>query len=195
MFKLDDPDTAANQLIYNVIEAGSGHFEFSNKLDVPIVSFTQEDLDKGRVVYMLSKNAANESYISLQVSDGIETSSTSKLRVFAIQQYWRLQNNTGLILLHNTWAIITPYNLSLVSNVANSNDELQFEVVHGPQFGTVEVEKEAGNWKNSKVFLNSELKQHRVRYCHISSNPDVDEFQVPKTENEFYVSLIIFFLV
>lgn len=175
---MDDPDSAPNQLIFNIIEAGSGHFEYLNKLDVPIRSFTQEELGKGRVTYMLRQNAANESYILLQVSDGIETSSPSRLRVLALQQYWRLQNNTGLVLLHETWAVITPYNLSFVSNVVNSNSELQLEVIHGPQFGIVEVEKDSGRWKSSTVFLNSELKQHRVRYRHVTSKPDLDEFQV-----------------
>lgn len=175
---MDDPDSTPDQLIFTVIDAGPGHFEYANKLDVPILTFSLEDVHKGKVTYIHNKRGANESYVSMQVSDGIETSSVSRLRVSAIPQYWRLQNNTGLTLLYGTWALITPYNLSFVSNVASTGSEPQFEIVYGPQFGTIEVDNDVGMWKRSTVFMNTELKQHRVRYRHLTSKPDFDEFQV-----------------
>lgn len=131
------------------------------------------------MIFVHHKNATNDSYILLQVSDGIETSPIAKLRVSAFPQYWRLQNNTGVVLTHHSYAIITPYNLSFVSNVAEAADSTaQFQVMQGPLYGVIEVEKEAGVWKNVVVFTNGELKQHRVRYRHVTSAPQFDEFQV-----------------
>lgn len=138
-----------------------------------------ENIENKAVVFVHHKEANNESHIVLQVSDGIETSPVTKLRISAFPQYWRLQNNTGIVLTHHSFALITPYNLSFVSNVAGADDTIsQFQLIQGPQYGVVEVEKEAGVWKNVAAFTNRELKQHRVRYRHISGTPQFDEFQV-----------------
>lgn len=84
-----------------------------------------------------------------------------------------------MILTHHSYAVITPYNLSFVSNVIGADDgTAQFQIIQGPLYGVVEVEKEAGVWKNVVVFTNGELKQHRVRYRHVTSAPQFDEFQV-----------------
>lgn len=182
---MNDPDNAPEQLVFNVLEVPSGHFEYSDKVDAPITSFTQEDLINRRITFVHHKNSLNESYVSLQLSDGIETSVVTKLRVTTFPQYWRLQNNTGLVLVHRTSATITPYNLSFVSNIGSGDDSAQFQITQAPQFGVIEVEKENGVWKSSTIFSNGELKQHRVRYRHTTARPDFDEFQVYYTYDIF----------
>lgn len=178
-----DPDTSANTLVINILDAGPGHFELNHKPSVAISSFTRQDVDNHDVAYVHHPNAANESYITLQVSDGIETSAAGKLRISAFPQFWRLQNNTGLILMHSTSSIITPYNLSFVSNVANAIDSAQYQIEQGPQFGVIEVEKDVGRWENTVIFSSDDLRQRRVRYRHITSRPDFDEFQFRTTLN------------
>lgn len=165
-------------MVFNILETPSGHFEYFDKVDAPIKSFTQEDLINGRITFVHHKSSLNESYVSLQLSDGIETSAVTKLRITTFPQYWRLQNNTGLVLVHRTSAIITPYNLSFVSNIGSGDDAAQFQITQAPQFGVIEVEKENSAWKSSSVFNNGELRQHRVRYRHTTGRPDFDEFQV-----------------
>lgn len=179
--KIKDPDSHSSQLVINIIQADSGHFEFKDKSDVPITSFTLENVENKFIIFLHHKNASNESYVVLQVSDGIETSPVTKLRISAFPQYWRLQNNTGIVLTHHSFTLITPYNLSFVSNVAGADDTTaQFHIIQTPQYGVIEVEKETGIWKNVVVFSNGELKQHRVRYRHVSSTPQFDEFQVSR---------------
>lgn len=180
--KVEDPDSDAQKLIINVVQADCGHFEFKDKIDTKITSFTLENINNKVVTFMHHKDASNDSYVLLQVSDGIETSAVTKLRISAFPQYWRLQNNTGVVLTHHSYTLITPYNLSFVSNVAEADDSsAQFQIMQGPLYGVVEVEKEAGVWKNVGIFTNGELKQHRVRYRHVSSTPQFDEFQVSFT--------------
>lgn len=143
-----------------------------------ISSFSQEDIDKGNIFFVSQKSKLNDSYISLQISDGLETSQPYKLRVTVSPQYWRLQNNTGLTLLHQNFGLITPVNLSFISNVANADYRAQFRITKKPNYGVVEVEVSANNWQAVDVFSTSDLKQHRVRYRHTISKPDIDEFQV-----------------
>lgn len=133
----------------------------------------------------------NDSSISLQVSDGIETSPISKIRVSVSPQYWRLENNTGLTVLHQTAAVITPFNLSFTSNVMGVDHKVQFHVVKKPSFGLIEVEKAMNVWESSEIFTNIDLKQHRVRYRHTTSKPDFDEFQVKMSRNMMLCSNLV----
>lgn len=119
-----------------------------------------------------------DAYISLTVSDGIETSKLYKMRVSITPQYWRLENNTGLIVLHQTWSILTPLNLSFTSNVPHTDYRAQFYIVKKPNYGLVEIEKSINDWQVTDQFSSNELKQHRVRYRHTSGKPEIDEFQV-----------------
>lgn len=163
----------------NVVQSDCGHFEFKDKADTKITSFTLENIENESIVFVHYKNATNDSYIALQASDGIESSPVTKLRVSTFPQFWRLQNNTGVVLTHHSHIVITPYNLSFVSNVAGADDNTaEFQITQSPLYGVVEVEKEAGVWKNVIAFTTGELKQHRVRYKHVSSVPQFDEFQV-----------------
>ncbi|KAJ8965484.1 hypothetical protein NQ317_017185 [Molorchus minor] len=177
VFKAVDPDTSPLELIYTILKSECGFFENAKKPGVKIVTFTQEDVDKGKILFFDRSSNSNTSYISLQVSDGIETSPVYQLRVTVSPQYWRLERNTGLIVLHQTSSIITPYNLSFTSNVAIPDFSAQFTIAKKPQYGVIEVEKNVNVWEISDSFTSGDLKQHRVRYKHVSSKPDYDEFQ------------------
>ncbi|CAH0562469.1 unnamed protein product [Brassicogethes aeneus] len=173
-----DPDNTASQLVFNILKSETGYFENLRKPGAKITSFTQEDVDKEKIMYFdKSSSGVNDSYISLQISDGIETSKIYKVRVSIAPQYWRLENNTGLVVLHQTSSVITPQNLSFTSNVGNVDYRAQFSIVKKPHYGVIEVEKYGNSWEISDVFSSNDLKQHRVRYKHTNSKPDFDEFQ------------------
>nr|XP_023011888.1 chondroitin sulfate proteoglycan 4 [Leptinotarsa decemlineata]XP_023011889.1 chondroitin sulfate proteoglycan 4 [Leptinotarsa decemlineata] len=177
IFKAVDGDNSPRELIYTILKSESGFFENSNKPGTQISTFTQEEVDEGNILFFDRSSELNTSYISMQVSDGIETSPVYQLRVSVSPQYWRLERNTGLIVLHQASSIITPYNLSFTSNVAIPDYSTHFTIVKRPVYGVIEVEKHANSWDTSDSFTGSDLKQHRVRYRHVSSKPDFDEFQ------------------
>ncbi|XP_071054832.1 chondroitin sulfate proteoglycan 4 isoform X2 [Onthophagus taurus] len=185
LWNVTDPDTSINQLIYNTNPVAFGHFEYIDRSGYPITSFSQNDLNNFKVVFVdESTTNVNEFYLNIQVSDGIETSPVGRLRVITFPQYWRLQNNTGLILLHESFGLLTPYNLSFVSNVPNTTENAEYTIVQSPQFGEIEVEKNGGIWEISRVFNSEDLRQHRVRYRHMNSLPDFDEFQFQTSLNK-----------
>ncbi|EFA11160.2 Chondroitin sulfate proteoglycan 4-like Protein [Tribolium castaneum] len=181
LFKVKDPDSPPEQIIYNIIKSDIGHFEHRNKEGIKINSFSQKEIEEKKIMFVHHSNSQNDSFISLQVSDGIETSPVTKIRVSVSPQYWRLENNTGLIVLHQTSAIITPFNLSFTSNVMGVDHKIQFHVVKKPSYGVIEVEKNMNVWESSEIFTNIDLKQHRVRYRHTTSKPEFDEFQFKLT--------------
>lgn len=171
-----DPDTPLNNLVYKTNQTEFGHFEYVNKPAIPITSFTVSEVENGQVIFYHHSNSSNSTYISFEVSDGFLKSETAKLRFETFPHTWRLQNNTGLLLMHEASALITPFNLSFVSNV-NLTENAEYHVNRGPKFGVIEVERN-GIWEKAFKFSTEDMRRHRVRYKHISSSPSHDEFQV-----------------
>ncbi|XP_056646513.1 chondroitin sulfate proteoglycan 4 [Diorhabda sublineata] len=193
IFKVTDSDNSPGQLIYTILKCGDGYFENANQPGAKINSFTQDEVNGGLILYYDKSSNKNTSYITMQVSDGVETSPVYRLRVAISPQYWRMERNTGLILLHQSSAIITPYNLSFTSNVAIPDYLVYFSIVKNPTYGIIEIEKTGNSWENSDSFTGSDLKQHRVRYRHISAKPDFDEFQfITMDKTILYTFRIIF---
>ncbi|CAH1153718.1 unnamed protein product [Phaedon cochleariae] len=177
IFNAVDADNPPRDLIYTILKSDSGFFENANKPGVKIISFTQEEIDEGNILFFDRSSNINSSSVSMQVSDGMVTSSVYNLRISIAPQYWRLERNTGLVVLHQTSSIITHYNLSFTSNVAISDYSTHYTVVKRPIYGVIEVERVANTWEISDIFTGSDLKQHRVRYRHVNAKPDFDEFQ------------------
>lgn len=173
---ISDSDTPANQLIYRTNQTNFGHFEYVTKPGVPITDFSVNDVEKERVIYVDHSNASNNSYITFRLFDGIAESTFVKLPIQTFPQMWRLQNNTGLLLMHEASAFITTYNLSFISNV-NHTDNADYHILRAPKYGVVEVEKN-GVWEKAIKFTSAEMRKHKVRYKHLSSTPTHDEFQV-----------------
>ncbi|KAF5283047.1 hypothetical protein FQR65_LT14108 [Abscondita terminalis] len=178
-----DPDTSAEHLVYSVVDPGSGHFEHTRSSGNTLSSFTQQEIDDHEVVFVHHTTSADDSYVSLKVSDGIETSKVAKLRISAFQQVWRIQNNTGLTVMHESFGLITSWNLSFVSNVPHSLDEAQYYVIHEPKFGVIEMETAIDKWKKTTTFSSEDLRRHRIRYRHLRSRPNFDEFEFRTTLN------------
>lgn len=65
------------------------------------------------------------SILSHQVSDGIETSGPGVLRISVVPLQVRLVNNTGLQLVHNSYAIVTADNLTFTTNADETNVQVK----------------------------------------------------------------------
>lgn len=175
-----DPDSPADAIIYSLIQQVFkmvGHFERVGHPAIPIVNFSQEDINKQQIKFVHNGGSDTNSNIGLQISDGIESSKIYFLSISTFVQHIVLQNNTGVILVHRSAVIITSYNLSMISNVRNSLLGVKYFVVSTPKYGVIEVEKH-GNWEEGNYFSSDDLQQSRVQYRHISATPTFDEFKV-----------------
>ncbi|GBP77460.1 Chondroitin sulfate proteoglycan 4 [Eumeta japonica] len=135
--------------------------------------FTQQDIDSGVISYvhdtgsdkLLNKTSLR---LSLQVSDGIETSGPGILRISIVPLQVRLVNNTGLQIVHNSYAIITADNLTFTTNADDGNIEVRYDIVKPPQFGVVErLRVSDGTWQTVDSFTNEMVAFGRVRYIHL----------------------------
>ncbi|XP_049885189.1 chondroitin sulfate proteoglycan 4 [Pectinophora gossypiella] len=184
ILKAEDPDTPPEDLLYTVLhgknEANSGHIEMSGQ---PVDSFTQQDVDLGVISYVHGSSGdkqLNKTSIrlTLQVSDGIETSGPGVLRISVVPLQVRLVNNTGLQLVHNSYAIISADNLTFTTNADETNVQVKYDIVKPPQFGVVErLRVLDGTWQTVDSFTTEMVNFGRVRYMHLLGSPSHDEFK------------------
>lgn len=127
----DDPDSAPSSLLYSIVSptepdspAHHGIIEVSGKKSN---TFTQEDINQGVVTYLVNSQTTEDKSFDLiiQVSDGKQPSEKAYLPISVLPLQLRMINNTGLVLVHKSVAIITPCNLSFVSNSDDDNIDVK----------------------------------------------------------------------
>lgn len=127
----EDPDSTPNALLYSIVPsadvespAHQGIIEVSGK---KTNIFTQDDINQGMVTYVINSPAAVDRSFDLiiQVSDGMETSEKAYLPVSVLPLQLRMINNTGLVLIHKSSALIAPSNLSFISNSDDDNIDVK----------------------------------------------------------------------
>ncbi|VVC93817.1 unnamed protein product [Leptidea sinapis] len=90
----------------------------------------------------------------------------------------RLVNNTGLQLVHNSYALITAENLTFATNAEETSVHVKYDIVKPPQFGVVErLRVLDGTWQTVDSFTSEMVAFGRVRYMHLLGTPTHDEFK------------------
>lgn len=144
-------------------------------------SFTQDDVNNRAVTYVVNTKSQEDATfeIALQVSDGMETSAISSFLVSAIPLQIRMINNTGLIIIHKSFALITPSNLSFSSNSEDENVEIRYNIVRQPHHGSIQKLRTVdASWISVESFTSNQLQLGQLRYHHTSSEfPPFDDFK------------------
>ncbi|XP_053673462.1 chondroitin sulfate proteoglycan 4 [Anopheles nili] len=178
----EDPDSSPESLIYTILmspnsEAQQGRVEVNGKA---VSTFAQSDINAGSVTYVINTKGSEDSHFDLtvQVSDGMETSPASSVRISVLPLQLRMINNTGLVLIHKSAATITPYNLSFVPNAEEENVDMKFDVVQSPLYGNLQKLRTVdSSWVNVDSFTSSQVMLGQIRYLHVTDFPQHDEFK------------------
>nr|XP_053643918.1 chondroitin sulfate proteoglycan 4-like isoform X2 [Cherax quadricarinatus] len=173
-----DSDSSPSKLrisVLNLKERDGGYVQNSKSPGMPIHSFTQEQLNQGVISYV--HRGEHNTKIALKVSDGIETGEPTILRVAAFDLQVYLVNNTGLSIIHGSWALITSMNLSYTTNAPEQDLEIQFDITGLPRYGVVQRLRSNDRWQNVNQFSSRQLEKDKIRYKHISKEPNEDEFK------------------
>ncbi|KAL1375850.1 hypothetical protein pipiens_017241 [Culex pipiens pipiens] len=182
----EDPDSPSDSLMYTILinpnsEAQHGRVELNGRA---VASFSQSDVNNGLVTYLINSRGSEDSSFDLnvQVSDGIETSPSSAIRVSVLPLQLRMMNNTGLVLIHKSSALITPHNLSFVPNSEEDNVDMRFDVVQAPVYGSLQKLRSVdSSWISVDSFSSNQLLLGQIRYLHTSDLPQHDEFKFTVT--------------
>ncbi|XP_036602615.1 chondroitin sulfate proteoglycan 4-like [Trichosurus vulpecula] len=166
MIKVLDPDTNPLDLTFSVLgnfNADSGYLESSKHPGKIINTFTNEDLQHGRIFYV--HRGRQNSRIVLRVSDGSLVSNTTVLRVKTIPWDYEVVNNTGVAVQQGSMVLITRSNLSVQINAGEQEMEIRYNIVQHPLFGQIQRRSSSGEWKLVNTFSQRSIDRDRVRYC------------------------------
>ena len=168
----NDLDDSPRELIYTVryednVEAG--FFELTSNPRTPISTFTQEDVNDGRVGYV--HRGVASTMIKVRVSDGEEHSDIYTLRIEAVAIELRLMANSGSVLHHSASVIIFPDNLTVATNALAQDLDIRYEITELPKHGELQRQRYADNeWVTVTTFAQRHIDKSRLRYLHTGTN-------------------------
>lgn len=195
-FKVIDPDNSLSSLIYFILTPMDS-FSYNGRFEVngsSVTKFTQLEIEQGKVLYIFDKlDIYEDTHLELefQVYDGIETSQTAILSVMIHPLELKVINNSGLILVHKSSALITPTNLYTVTKLDESNINADYNLIKLPQYGFIQKFHAVNHsWISTDSFTNNQILLGHVQYYHNFDAPIEDEFKVV-TVFVFYIETLL----
>ncbi|HYD17289.1 MAG TPA: cadherin-like domain-containing protein, partial [Patescibacteria group bacterium] len=173
---LVDVDTTPEDLTYTVT-AGPAHgrLEFTDNAGVAVTSFTQQDVDSGRLQYVHDGSEEAADSFSFEVADLTNTLqvATFNLAVTPVDDAPVSQPTGGLTAAEGGAATIGAGQLG-VSDVDTAAGDLAYTVTTGPSHGRLEFSDAAGVAVTS--FTQADIDSGRLRYVHDGSETTADSF-------------------
>ncbi|KAI8507734.1 hypothetical protein Bbelb_139740, partial [Branchiostoma belcheri] len=176
----DDPDSESSTLVFSVLNSpvqqeDTGYLERSDDPGVSIDTFTQEDINLGKISYV--HQGPKHSRLALRVSDKEKISSTAVLRIIALDLELKEKVNLGLEVTRGGFSLITPDVLSLETNSPEQDLPVRYDIVRAPLQGELQRLQSDGVWRPVTSFTQKNMQRKKVRYY--SSDPLLVERKLP----------------
>ncbi|CAB1318106.1 unnamed protein product, partial [Coregonus sp. 'balchen'] len=120
VLRTTDLDSNSTDLVFKVLGNHNAETGFLEKQDHPgttITTFSQPDLEEGKVSYLHIGGLVRNSRMAVRVSDGDKVSNIVVLRIMAVQLEHKVANNTGVEVNQGGAAIISSQHLATQVNV------------------------------------------------------------------------------
>lgn len=172
IFQAYDPDSACEGLTFQLLGApASRPVEHRDHPREPVTEFSCQELEAGSLVYVHRGGPTQD--LMFRVSDGLQASPPSTLKVVAVRPAIRIRHNTGLHLAQGSMALVLPANLSVETNAVGQDVSVLFRVMGALQFGELQKQgaggAEGAEWQATQAFHQRDVEQGRVRY--LSTDP------------------------
>lgn len=174
-----DPDDSGFGLTYTITSGpSSGVIELNGST---ASSFTQADIDAGRVAYRHTGGESETDSFSFSLADGGENGAGQATGIFNVSISLTndppvIDTNTGATVDEGVPHVLTTDELS-ASDVDNTADQLTFTIETPPVNGTIEV---GGSSVTS--FTQAQLVAGDVSYVHDGSETTMDSFEFRVTD-------------
>lgn len=168
-----DPDGLADTTVFEVTAGpGNGRLEINGSA---VTSFTQADLQAGRLRYVNDGSETTSDSFSFRISDGSAASAVTNfnINVTPVDDAPVASVNTGVTLDEGGTAAITSAQLS-VRDVDTSPENITYTVTSGPANGRLEFTDNAGTAITS--FTQADVDAGRLRYVNDGSETASDSF-------------------
>lgn len=166
-----DLDTQPTQIQYTRRKIPNGDFFHVEDRSEPVYLFTQEDIDRRRIVFHHNGPSYGKAVIS--VTDG-HLSSTGILEIVASEPFIEIVNNSGVIVPRGQEAVISNYNLSVETNMNAWGAAIVFHVTNPPRYGRLVIN---GNPDTKSQFTEANLQSGNLKYVNKGDPSFRDEFR------------------
>uniref|UniRef100_A0A4W5M9G0 Laminin G domain-containing protein n=1 Tax=Hucho hucho TaxID=62062 RepID=A0A4W5M9G0_9TELE len=167
VLRATDLDSNSTDLVFTVLgnhNAEAGLLENQDHPGTAITTFSQPDLEEGKVSYVHTGGLVRNSRMAVRVSDGDKVSNTVVLRIMAVQLEHKVANNTGVEVDQGGAAVISSQHLAMQVNVVKQGFDIRYDVVEAPRYGELQRLHSSGEWKPTFVFSQKLLEKERIRY-------------------------------
>lgn len=143
MLEVQDPDTEPKDIRFTMLDSGlQGRLVYANSPSLPISTFSQQDINDGRVMYV-HDGATSQTQFYFSVTDGRyqprETGLSRHFRIHVIPLSLELKNQSLICLEQGTTtAIITSANMGVHSN--GDRQRILYTIKEKPKAGQLLVE-------------------------------------------------------
>ena len=171
-----DSNTAADQLVYTMTTAPANGSVRINGL--PVTSFTQADINAGRVKYVHNGTQTNSDSFVFRVTDGTTTLSgnTFAITVTGVAGAPATTTNTGSTVTRGGTDVIAASELT-TSDTDSGADQLIYIVTTSPASGSL---RRDGTQTNS--FTQADINAGKVTYVHNGTATSTDHFVFSVTD-------------
>jgi VCBS repeat-containing protein len=176
MLLATDSDTADCELVYTITTASeNGYIESTDNTGTSITSFTQQDINDGKIRYVHDGGETVTDSFGFTISDGIHsvTDQTFSIVVTPVNDTPVIVNNTGLTVNEGATTTITNTMLS-ASDEESDDSTLEYTITTVPENGYIENTDSIGTAITS--FTQQNIDDGKIRYVHDGSETTTDSF-------------------
>lgn len=173
-----DADTDAADLVYTLESASQfGQLELLGSPDAVLAvgdTFTQADIDAGRLVYVHDSSDVENDVLQFTVNDDGGASTPGTLEITIVNAEESVETNVLLTVIEGSETRITR-DLLATLDADDSDDEIVYTVLTGPMEGQLQLAGESG--ENVTTFTQQDINDGRLIYVHNGQTQSVDSFQ------------------
>ncbi|XP_046998026.1 chondroitin sulfate proteoglycan 4 [Schistocerca americana] len=158
-----DIDTKPSDILYTRRGIPNGGIFQAASPNEALFEFTQEDLDKRRVLFRHEGDEYGK--VGLWITDG-QFYANGILEVRASPPFVEIVNNTGVIVKQGGGVVISTWNLSAETNLNVWGEQISYEVTEGPSHGQLVVGREGA----ASRFSQLDVERGALLYKHDASD-------------------------
>ncbi|GAB0203484.1 chondroitin sulfate proteoglycan 4-like [Grus japonensis] len=148
----------------------------------PVLSFTQQDVDEGKVQYMQTVSDQLDDHFSLDVTNGVQTVSGIEISVDIIPRMIPLEVQNFTVIEGGSKALVEDY--LKISSRHFAGLSCEFILIEPPKHGYVENSRVPGI--KLTTFSRKQVEQEFIYYVHDDSEELMDNFTVIVNNTELW---------
>ncbi|XP_054034215.1 chondroitin sulfate proteoglycan 4-like [Dryobates pubescens] len=148
----------------------------------PVLSFTQQDVDEGKVQYVQTVSDQLEDHFSLDVTNGVQTASGIEISVDIIPRVIPLEVQNFTVIEGQSKALMEDY--LKISSRHFAGLSCEFILTEQPKHGYIENSHAPG--RTLTTFTRKQVEQELIYYVHDGSEELMDNFTVIVNNTELW---------